>query len=181
MHFAPQVLSRGTGSFYNATAREPGPDSAAALMQFHPEKLRRFRLVLETYSARVFEVGPPYDGFHARAYHPLYDPGRFGAVPKEEALKAFYRDFRRADYYYSLGRENQAAGEFVAAAAAFANALRLHPDYEDAMLRLGQCQAALGQYDEARRAFERAAVARPGDPRPREYLKAIKAQEESKG
>jgi len=49
------------------------------------------------------------------------------------------------------------------------------------MLRLGQCQAALGQYDEARRAFERAAVARPGDPRPREYLKAIKAQEESKG
>ncbi len=181
VHFAPQVLSQGTGSFYNATAREPGPNSAAALMQFHPEKLRRFRLVLETYSARVFEVGRPYDGFRSRAYHPLYDPGRFGAVPEEEALKAFYRDFRRADYYYSLGRENQTAGEFVAAAAAFANALRLHPDFEDATLRLGQCQAALGQYEEARGAFERAAVARPDDPRPREYLKAIKAREESKG
>ncbi|NIT35063.1 MAG: tetratricopeptide repeat protein [candidate division Zixibacteria bacterium] len=179
VHFAPQVLSRGTGSFYNATAREPGPNSAAALMQFHPEKLRRFRLVLETYNVRVFEVGRPYDGFRSRAYHPLYDPGRFGAIPKEEALKAFYRDFRRADYYYNLGRENQAAGDYVAAAAAFASALRLHPDFEDATLRLGQCQAALGQYDEARTAFERAAVARPGDPRPREYLKALKSQRDA--
>jgi tetratricopeptide (TPR) repeat protein len=177
VHFAPQVLSRGPGSFYNATAEEPGPDSAAALMQFHPEKLRRFRLALETYNARVFEVGKPYDGYVSPAYHPLYDPSRFPGIPDEKTLAEFYHSRARVDYYYELGCTHQAAGEFVAAAAAFNNALRLHPDFEDANLRLGYCNLQLGLYDDARRAFERAAVARPGDPRPPAYLKQLRALE----
>jgi tetratricopeptide (TPR) repeat protein len=175
VHFAPQVLSRGAGSYYNATAEEPGPGSAAALMQFHPEKLRRFRLALETYNARVFEVGKPYDGYASPAYHPLYDPNLFADIPDEAALAEFYRARTRAEYYYELGCAHQNAGEFVAAAAAFNNAIRLHPDYEDANLRLGFCNLKLGQFDEARRALERAAVARPGDPRPANYLHQLQA------
>ncbi|HUU55985.1 MAG TPA: tetratricopeptide repeat protein, partial [bacterium] len=155
VHFAPQVLSRGAGTFYNATAQEPGPDSAAARMQFRPEGLRRFRLALETYNVRVFEVGKPFDGYASPAYHPLYDRSRFGGIPDEKTLAEFYRSRDRADYYYKLGCAYQAAGEFVAAAAVFNNTLRLHPDYEDANLRLGFCNLKLGLYDDARRALER--------------------------
>jgi tetratricopeptide (TPR) repeat protein len=70
-------------------------------------------------------------------------------------------------------------GYYVGAAAAFNSALRLHPDFEDANLKLGEAQLALGRYEDARRAFDRALVATPGDPRPREYLKAVAAAEES--
>jgi hypothetical protein len=175
VHFAPQVLDTGPGSFYNATAVTPGPNSAAALMQFHPEKLRRFRLVFETYDARVFDVGRPYDGYSSPAYHPLYDRGLFPGIPDAKKLREFYRARERADYYYVLGCNYQAGGEFVAAAAAFKNAVRLHPDYEDANLRLGFCNIRLGRYGDARRALERAAVARPDDPWPKKYLESIKA------
>ena len=179
VHFAPQVLSRKPGSFYNATAEEPGPDSAAALMQFHPEKLRHFRLALETYNARVFEVGKPYDGYVSPAYHPLYDPSRFPDIPDEKTLAEFYHSRARVDYYYELGCTLQAAGEFVAAAAAFNNALRLHPDFEDANLRLGYCNLQLGLYDDARQALERAAVSRPQDPRPAAYMEQLRALEKA--
>jgi hypothetical protein len=179
VHFAPQVLSRGAGSFYNATAQGPGPDAAAALMQFHPERLRRLRLVFETYNARVFEVGKPYDGYASPAYHPLYDPSLFAEIPDERALREFYRSRARAEYYYEMGCAHQAAGDFVAAAAAFNNAIRLHPDFEDANLRLGFCNLKLGQFDEARRALERAAVARPHDPRPGGYLNQLRAMEKA--
>jgi tetratricopeptide (TPR) repeat protein len=172
-HFAPQVLSRETGSFYNVTAREPGPASAAALMQFSPAKLRRFRLLLETYNARVFEVGRPYDGYVSPAYHPLYDPALFPAVPDEEPLREFYRSRERADYFYRMGCAYQEQGEFVGAAAAFNNALCLHPDYEDATLRLGYANLQLGRSDDARRALERAALTRPHDPRAAAYLKML--------
>lgn len=181
VHFAPQVLSSGAGSLYNATAREPAPASAAALMQFHPEKLRRFRLVFETYNARVYEVGRPYDGYVSTAYHPLYDPRRFPTVPAAEKLKKFYRDVDRANYYYAIACSRYDAGDYVAAAAAFNSVLRLHPDFEDANLRLGVSNLKLGRLDEARKAFERAAVATPGDPRPREYLRAVAAAEKSPG
>ncbi len=181
IQFAPQVLFRGAGSFYNVTAVEPGPASAAALMQFHPEKLRRFRLVFETYNARVFEVGKPYDGYVSPAYHPLYDPTRFPVIPAEEELDRFYRDLQRVDYLYALGLSQFQAGHFVGAAAALNTTVRLHPDYEDANLLLGQCHMALKQNDEARRAFERAMVANPGDPRPRDYLKLLAAAEKPRG
>jgi tetratricopeptide (TPR) repeat protein len=173
VHFAPQVLSREPGSFYNVTAREPGPASAAALMQFYPEKLRRFRLLLETYNARVFEVGRPYGGYASPAYHPLYDPRLFPGVPDVESLWEFYRSRDRADYFYRLGCAYQEAGDFVAAAAALQSALRLHADYEDATLRLGYANLQLGRYDDARRALERAALARPHDPRAAAYLKMV--------
>ncbi len=179
VHVAPQVLSRGTGSFYNATAREPGPDSAAALMQFHPEKLSRFRLTLETYNVRVFEVGKPYDGYVSTAYHPLYDATRFPAIPAEEELDGFYRDLRRVNYFYEMGCSQLESGYYVGAAAALNNALRLHPDFEDVNFKLGQAQFALDRYEDARRALERAMVATPGDPRPRELLKAVAAAEKA--
>lgn len=179
VHFAPQVLSRGAGTFYNATAQEPGPASAAALMQFHPEKLRRFRLVFETYNVRVFEVGRPYDGYVSSAYHPLYDPSRFPTIPPGEKLREFYRDFDRVNYYYTIGCSSYDAGDYVAAAAALNTALRLHPDFEDANLLLGVCNLKLGRRDEARKALGRAAVATPGDPRPREYLTVLTAAQKS--
>jgi len=179
VHVATQVLSRGAGSFYNATAREPGPDSAAGLMQFHPEKLRRFRLVFETYNVRVFEAGKPYDGYVSTAYHPLYDPSFFPTIPSPDELNEFYHELRRANYFYTLGCSQFGIGDYVGAAAAFHRALRLHPDFEDANLRLGESQLALGRYEDARRAFERALVATPGDPRPREYLKAVEAAEKA--
>ena len=170
VHFAPQVLSRDAGSFYRATGREPPAGSAAHLMQFEPQKLRRFRLLVETYNVRLYEVGAAYDGFAAPAYHPLFDPGRFGGVPTEERLDGFYADLRRATYFYGLGCTAQAYEDFPAAAAAFSTALRHHPDFEDAELRLGMCHIALGQAEEAREALERAAATRPGDPRAAEYL-----------
>jgi len=171
VHFAPQVLSRGNGSFYNATGREVGADAAAAGMQFGPERLRRFRLVYESYSLRVFEVGRPYDGFVSPAYHPLFDPTRFGAVPRSEAeLLGFYGEMMRAQEYYGRGVALQEREAWGGAAAAFTSCLRLHPDFEDAALRLGFCHLQLGQNGEAARWMERAAASRPGDPRPARYL-----------
>ncbi len=175
VQFAPQVLSHRPGTFFGTAGVEPRPDSAAFLMQFAPEKLRRFRLVFETYSVRVFEVGRPYDGFASPAYHPLYDPNQISTIPSEEELETFYRDLRRAGDLYNLGCAYQANGAFETAAAAFTSALRLHPDYEDANIRLAECEIALGLYEEAKVPLERAALATPGDPRPAEYLRAINA------
>ncbi|UCH79359.1 MAG: tetratricopeptide repeat protein [Candidatus Coatesbacteria bacterium] len=180
VHFAPQVLSRGTGSFYNATAREPGPESAAYLLQFHPERLRRFRLVFETYSTRLFEVGRPYDGYRSPAYHPLFDGDRFASLPAETELEEFYRESRRAQYYYEVGCAQQERENFVAAAAAFSQVLRLHPDFEEAELRLGFCQLRLGQYEEARRALDRAALTRPHDRRAKRYLALLESFESAR-
>jgi tetratricopeptide (TPR) repeat protein len=177
VQFAPQVLSRGTGSFYNATAREPGPESAAYLLQFHPERLRRFRLVFETYSTRLFEVGRPYDGYRSPAYHPLFDGDRFASLPAEAELEEFYRESRRAQYYYEVACAQQEHENYVAAAAAFSQTLRLHPDFEEAELRLGFCQLRLGQYEEARRALNRAALTRPHDPRAKNYLAIVESLE----
>ena len=168
---ATPVILRKSGDIANRS-RQVGEN-----LQFHPGKLRRFRLVLETYNARVFEVGAPYDGYVSPAYHPLYDPSRFPDVPDETTLAEFYRSRARVDYYYELGCAHQARGEYVAAAAAFNNALRLHPDFEDANLRLGYCNLQLGQFEAARRSLERAAVARPGDPRPAAYLEQLRALE----
>jgi tetratricopeptide (TPR) repeat protein len=175
VQFAPQVLSRKPGTFFGTAGVEAGPDSAAFLMHFDPAKLCRFRLVFETYSVRVFEVGRPYDGFSSLAYHPLYDPNRLSTIPSEEELENFYRDLRRAGDLYNLGCAHQANGAFEVAAAAFNSALRLHPDYEDANIRMAECEIALGLYEEARAPLERAARATPGDPRPAEYLRAINA------
>jgi tetratricopeptide (TPR) repeat protein len=176
VHFAPQVLSHDAGSLYMATGREPPAGSAAYLMQFEPRKLRRFRLLVETYNVRLYEAGTAYDGYAAPAYHPLFDPGRFAAVPTEEELDSFYEDLRRATYFYGMGCAAQAGGDHVAAAAAFSTALRHHPDFEDAELRLGECHLALGQAEEAREALRRAAATRPGDPRAAEYLRLLGAQ-----
>jgi tetratricopeptide (TPR) repeat protein len=175
VQFAPQVLSHRPGTLFGTAGVEPGPDSAAFLMQFNPAKLRRFCLVFETYSVRVFEVGRPYDGFASPAYHPLYDPNQLSTIPGEKELETFYRDLRRAGDLYNLGCAYQANGAFETAAAAFNSALRLHPDYEDANIRLAECEIALGLYEEAKARLERAAVATPGDPRPAEYLQAINA------
>jgi tetratricopeptide (TPR) repeat protein len=142
-------------------------------MQFAPEELRRFRLVYETYSARLFEVGAPYDGYRATAYHPLFDRDRFPGIPPEGELLAFYDDVGRAASRYFEGAALQRLGRYDAAAAAFNDALQWHPDYEDADFRLGMCLIYLGRETEGRRELERAVAAHPGDATARAWLAAV--------
>ncbi len=170
VHFAPQVLDRGSGSFYGTTAVVPQPGSAAWRMQFAPSALKHFRLVWQTYSTRVYETGHPYEGFAARRYHPLFDPAVFHAIPSDEELLAFYARVRRAQSLYLTGVAAQSGRVWGTAAASFTEALRLHPDYEDAGLRLAGCHLALGQRDKARLLLQRAAETSPEDPRVAEYL-----------
>ena len=173
IYFAPQVLSHDPGSFYNYVGREPAPGCPAWRMQFAPEELRRFRLVYETYSTRVFEVGAPYDGYRAPAYHPLFDRDRFPAIPPESELLAFYDDVGRAASRYFEGAALQRLGRYDAAAAAFNDALQWHPDYEDANFRLGVCLLQLGRETEGRRELARAVAAHPGDATARAWLAAV--------
>lgn len=170
IYFAPQVLSTAPGSFYTLTGKPVPEGSAAWRMQFQPERLRRFRLVYESYVARVYEVGTPYDGFRAVAYHPLYDAAMFPAAPADADLLAFYRELVRVANWYQMGVRAQAGGDYVAAAAAFNTALLSHPDFEDASYRLGLCLLATGQYRDALAPLARAVTADPGSPDARRAL-----------
>lgn len=168
IHFAPAVLDTGNGTFYNATGKFPPRGSAAYLMQFYPERLRRFRLVYETYSARVFEVGAPYDGYRPLTYHPAFDRRRFQRIPSRGELLKFYAEVARAHEFYYQGMEKEAARNFPAAVAAYTQALRLHPDLEDAEFRLGVCELALGPAARAEGSatLRHYAATHPDDPRP---------------
>jgi hypothetical protein len=175
IHLSHQVLGRGTGSFYAMTAELPRPGSAAHAMQFAPESLQGFRLVLETYSIRVFEVGAPYDGYSVRAEHPVFDPERFGSIPTPEELGTFYAQAWAAQRLYLAGLRAEERGDLREAAASFGNALQYHRDFEDASLRFGAACLALGDFPRAREALERAAELDPANPLPRELLARIPA------
>jgi len=152
------------GDRFFACAPHPPDDAVGNLMQFYPERLRRFRLVHETYSFRIYEVGRPYDGYRARRYHPYFDREVFSSLPTPEQYYALAGQLRRAGDHYTIAGGYLKRGAFKAAAAEYAYTLKLHPDYEDAELMLGYCLAQLGRWEEAGRHFDRALAIAPDDP-----------------
>jgi hypothetical protein len=173
IHYAIQVLGRAPGSIYRLTGQEPVPGSVAHAMQFAPESLQRFRLVYESYSVRVFAVGAGYDGYRARARHPLFDPEVFARVPTGSELEEAFARIHAAQRHYLDGLAGEQLGDLPRAATGFGNALFLHPDFEDANLRFGAACLALGDFPRAREALARAAELDPADPRPRDLLARI--------
>jgi hypothetical protein len=158
------------GDRYFAAAPEPPPDAVGMKMQFAPAELRRFRLVYETYSFRVFEVGAPYDGYVARRYHPYFDSGVFDELPSRERYREVASALRRAGEHYARALALEEAERWSAAAAEYGLALSLHPDYDDAEIRLGYCLARLSRYREAEPHFRRALRIDPDNPQAHTYM-----------
>lgn len=143
------------GDRYYAAVKDPPAYAVGRKMQFAPGTLRHFRLVFETPTMRLFEVGKSYDGYVARAYHPYFDTSRFPDLPTWEHLTKVSEDIRRARDHYATGIVAEGLKRYGAAAAHYALALKLHPDYEDAELRLGYCLVQLGRVAEAEPHFRR--------------------------
>jgi tetratricopeptide (TPR) repeat protein len=158
------------GDRYFAATPHPPADAVGMKMQFHPESLTHFRLIHETYTFRVFEVGRPYGGYVARRYHPYFDNSLFPGLPSRERLGEVVAAIERAVDHYDRGLALERSKRWSDAAAQFGIALSLHPDYEDAELRLGYCLAQLQRYDEARPHFRRALVVNPDNAMAHTYM-----------
>jgi hypothetical protein len=158
------------GDRYFAAAPDPPADAVGMKMQFAPAALRLFRLVHETYSFRVFEVGAPYDGYEAKRYHPYFDANVFDALPTRERYLAVSRDIRRAGVHYGRALALEEAERWSSAAAEYGLALSLHPDYDDAEMRLGYCLVRLERYREAEPHFRRALRVDPENPQAHTYM-----------
>jgi len=158
------------GDRYFAAAPTPPADAVARKMQFAPETLTRFRLVQETYSMRVFEVGRRYDGYRARRYHPYFDAGVFDDVPTRDRYYDVARKIRRAGEHYDVATAFENRHNFAAAAREYALTLNLHADYEDAQMRLGYCLVKLERVEEAAPHFRRALVVDPGNATAHTYM-----------
>lgn len=158
------------GDRYFAATPRPPADAVGMLMQFRPEALTHFRLVHETYSFRVFEVGRPYGGYAARRYHPYFDKSLFGKIPSRERYRAFVKTIERADEHYKRGVGLERAKQWSAAARQYGLVLSLHRDYEEAEMRLGYCLAQLRRYDEAAPHFRRALYVEPDNPSAHTYM-----------
>jgi tetratricopeptide (TPR) repeat protein len=158
------------GDRYFAATPDPPADAVGRKMQFAPEELRLFRLRYETYSFRVFEVGRPYDGYRAVRYHPFFDASVFADLPTAERFREVSRGLERAGRHYASALAAEEAGAWSAAAARYGLALSLHPDYEEAELRLGYCLARLGRYEEAEPHFRRALLTDPENARAHTYM-----------
>jgi len=155
---------------YYAGIMNPPPDAVGRQMQFAPETLKRFRLVYETYDARIFEVGKPYASYRALRFHPYFDPDTFPDLPTREQLLALKMQVGRAAEHYTRGLAAEKRGRFGAAAAHYALALKLHPDYEDAELRLGFCLVQAGRLADAEPHFRRALLTFPDYPQAHTYM-----------
>jgi tetratricopeptide (TPR) repeat protein len=158
------------GDRYFAAAPDPPADAAGMKMQFAPAELRLFRLVHETYSFRVFEVGAPYDGYEAKRYHPYFDANVFASLPSRERYRAVAGDIRRAGEHYARALALEEAERWSSAAAEYGLALSLHPDYDDAEMRLGYCLVRLKRYREAEPHFRRALLVDPENPQAHTYM-----------
>ncbi|HUV86360.1 MAG TPA: tetratricopeptide repeat protein [bacterium] len=158
------------GDRYFAATPNPPADAVGMKMQFQPESLTRFRLIHETYSFRVFEVGRPYDGFVARRYHPYFDDSLFPGLPSREHYREVVAAIERAGDHYNRGPVLERSSRWSAAAAQYGIALSLHRDYEDAELRLGYCLAQLQRYGEAEPHFRRALHVEPENATAHTYM-----------
>jgi hypothetical protein len=158
------------GDRYFAAAPNPPPAAVGMKMQFKPEELTRFRLSYETYSYRVFEVGRPYAGYEAKRYHPYFDTSLFGELPTREHYLEVAETIRRAGEHYARAQAHEMRGRWPAAAAQYGLALSLHPDYEDAEMRLGSCLAQMKRYHEAERHFRRAVAVDPNNAQAHTYM-----------
>jgi hypothetical protein len=158
------------GDRYFAAAPDPPADAVGMKMQFDPASLGRFRLVHETYSFRVFEVGRPYDGYRALRYHPYFDPTVFDELPSPEEYYEVARKIRRAGEHYRNGLTAEKNSYWEPAAARYSLALNLHPDYEEAEMRLGYCLIRLDRLGEAEPHFRRALRVDPDNPAAHTYM-----------
>lgn len=77
------------------------------------------------------------------------------------------------DVHYTLGLIDHQRGNYRQAVEHFARAVSIHPDYTEALLSQSITLNDMGQYDEARAAFDRAAqaVSRHGIPPERNMLR----------
>lgn len=76
IHGADAILDETPdGPLYAAGLRRLRSDTAAVVLQFHPEGLRHFRLVYQNRDFRVFEVGVPPS--REPPYEPVYDLGQY--------------------------------------------------------------------------------------------------------
>ncbi|NIT35711.1 MAG: tetratricopeptide repeat protein [candidate division Zixibacteria bacterium] len=158
------------GDRYFAAAPDPPASAVGMKMQFKPEELTRFRLSYETYSFRVFEVGRPYAGYAAKRYHPYFDTSLFAELPTREHYREIAGAIRRAGEHYARGLGNESVERWSAAAAQYGLALSLHPDYEDAEMRLGYCLAQMRRYREAEPHFRRAVAVDPNNAQAHTYM-----------
>lgn len=158
------------GDRYFAAAPDPPADAVGMKMQFAPRELRLFRLVRETYSFRVFEVGAPYDGYEAKRYHPYFDATVFGGLPTRADYRELSAAIRRAGRHYARGQALEEAEMWSSASAAYGLTLSLHPDYDDAEMRLGYCLARMYRYAEAEPHFRRALLVDPENPQTHTYM-----------
>jgi len=158
------------GDRYFAAAPNPPAGAVGMKMQFKPEELTRFRLSYETYSFRVFEVGRPYAGYAAKRYHPYFDTSLFGELPSREHYREVAETIRRAGEHYARGLVHETAERWSPAAAQYGLALSLHPDYEDAEMRLGYCLVQMKRYREAEPHFRRALAVDPDNAQAHTYM-----------
>lgn len=102
-----------------------------------------------------------------------------GGTPEGDR-RAGEGDARRAGvlrFWDALHRGSEArhAGDFVAATAAYSEALRIDPRHEDALYYLGHCLSEQGRQAEARDAFARLLTVNPASARGHVALGAILA------
>lgn len=158
------------GDRYFAMAPAPASDAVGMKMQFAPETLTRFRLVKETYVFRIYEVGKSYDGYRARRYHPYFDKAVFPALPDRNAFYEEVGRIKLAGEHYKLAVVYQSRGWWRSAAAEYGRVLDLHPDYEDAEMRLGYCLVQSNQLEAAEVHFRRAVATDPENALAHTYM-----------
>jgi tetratricopeptide (TPR) repeat protein len=67
-----------------------------------------------------------------------------------------------ADAHYNAGRTLSSLARHAEAAQAYREAVRIRPGFANAWGNLGLSAILIGQYDEAREAFDRASALEPG-------------------
>ena len=87
--------------------------------------------------------------------------------------EGFHPDQASAAWWYTLGRVREAARDFTAAEQAYCQALKLRPDFAEALNNLGMLAAQQHRNQDAETLFRQAIEANPSLPQPRFNLGRI--------
>ena len=167
LHDPFTVLGTGTESArYMAGRRRVPNGSAAFVMQFAPERLRRFQLVYQNALYRVYrrtDQPAPFDPAKF-PYQPIYDPKRFQVDPTgeffsdgatESVLQGLQRgndSLRQAVQLFAAGRWPEAYGLYRRALAHCPSLPYAHSHMARILLDAGRVSEALGEAEQAVRA-----------------------------
>ncbi len=155
-------LEAARSSFQQALQLQPGGFDPAYLLGQTCMDLRQYEMAVE-YFEIAFALRPTFEPLYGELCHALFQAKAIDRAREviKEGIERYPED---ASFHFFLGNLYSFMEEWHAAAASYANALKLNPDFIQAHTNLASVFRAQGELDAALREADQALKADPDSP-----------------